>query len=60
MINHCESDIPRVTQPSVARRQELEAEWSALGAEAGQLLDKDIPEFNKRLWEAGFGALWKN
>lgn len=60
MINHCESDIPRVTKPNVVRRQELESEWSALETEVKQLLDKNIPEFNKRLWEAGYGALWKN
>jgi photosystem II stability/assembly factor-like uncharacterized protein len=60
MLNHAESDIPRVTRPGVIRRQELETEWSALEAEAKELLDKAVPEFNKRLWEAGFGALWKN
>ncbi len=60
MINHCESDIPRVTQSSRDRHQELEAEWATLEAQASALLDKDLPAFNKRLWEAGFGVIWKN
>jgi hypothetical protein len=34
-------------------------EWTALHASGRQLLDKDIPAFNKLLWEAGVGAIWK-
>ncbi len=60
LINHVESDIPRINKPSLDRLQELTTEWTALQARAHQLLDKDIPALNKLLWEAGVGAIWKN
>jgi photosystem II stability/assembly factor-like uncharacterized protein len=59
VINHAESDIPRVTKPSLDRLQELTTEWNALEARAKQMLDKDIPAMNKQLWDAGVGAVWK-
>jgi hypothetical protein len=58
-LNHMESDIPRVTKPSLDRIQELDAEWKVLEEKAKQILDKDIPAINKQLWEAGVGAVWK-
>ncbi len=60
LINQTESDIPRVNQPSLDRLKELNTEWSALKARATKILNKDIPAFNKRLWESGVGALWKD
>jgi len=59
VINHVESDIPRINKPSLDRLQELTAQWTALEARARQLLDKDIPSLNKQLWDAGVGAIWK-
>ncbi len=59
MINHAESDIPKVTQPTLDRLKELNAIWSMLQARGQQLLEKDVPAFNKQLWEAGLGAIWK-
>jgi photosystem II stability/assembly factor-like uncharacterized protein len=59
VINHAESDIPRVTKPSLDRLQELTTEWNALEARAKQMLEKDIPAMNKQLWDAGVGAVWK-
>lgn len=59
LINQTESDIPRVNQPSLDRMKQLNLEWSALKARANEILDKDIPSLNKRLWEAGLGAIWK-
>lgn len=58
LINQTESDIPRVNQPSLDRLKELNAEWAALKARADEMLEKDIPSINKRLWEAGLGAIW--
>jgi len=58
LINQTESSIPRVTDPSRKRLAELNIQWEALSATAGEILDTDIPEFNKKLWEAGIGALW--
>ncbi len=60
LINQTESDIPRVNQPSLDRMKELNQQWAALKARADEMLDKDIPSLNKRLWEAGLGAIWKN
>jgi Sortilin, neurotensin receptor 3, len=60
LINQTESEIPRVNKSSLDRQKELNAQWSTLQARVRQLLDKDIPEFNKRLWNAGVGAVWKN
>ncbi len=60
LINQTESDIPRVNKPSLDRLKELNAQWTALQATARELLDKDIPSYNKQLWNAGVGAVWKD
>ncbi len=60
LINQTESDIPRVNQPSLDRLKQLNTQWAALKARADEMLDKDIPSLNKRLWEAGLGAIWKD
>ena len=60
LINQTESDIPRVNQPSRDRLKELNAQWATLKSRGTEILDKDIPAFNKRLWDAGLGAIWKS
>jgi len=60
LINQTESDIPRVNQPSLDRLKELNSQWSTLKARGTELLERDIPAFNKRLWDAGLGAIWKD
>jgi hypothetical protein len=60
LINQTESEIPRVNQPSMDRMRELNTQWSTLKARGVELLDRDIPAFNKRLWDAGLGAIWKD
>ena len=60
LINQTESDIPRVNQPSLDRLKELNTQWTSLKARGTELLDRDIPAFNKRLWDAGLGAIWKD
>lgn len=59
LINQTESDIPRVNQPSLDRMKELNAQWASLKARGNEMLEKDIPAFNKRLWDVGLGAIWK-
>jgi photosystem II stability/assembly factor-like uncharacterized protein len=59
MINQTESDIPRVNQPSLDRLKELNGQWATLKARGIEIQDKDIPALNKRLWDAGLGAIWK-
>jgi photosystem II stability/assembly factor-like uncharacterized protein len=60
LINQTESDIPRVNQPSLDRLKQLNMEWFTLKARAGEILEKDLPSLNKRLWEVGLGAIWKD
>jgi len=57
--NQIQSDIPLVTHAAKARLAELELSWKALHQRAKDLLEKDIPEMNKLLWDAGIGAIWK-
>jgi len=59
LINQTESDIPRVNQPSLDRLKELNSQWATLKARGNDILEKDIPAFNKRLWDVGLGAIWK-
>ena len=60
LINQTESDIPKVNQPSLDRMKELNTEWASLKNRGVEILDKSIPLFNKKLWDAGIGAIWKN
>jgi photosystem II stability/assembly factor-like uncharacterized protein len=59
MINATESDIPRVNQPSLDRMKELNAQWATLKARGDEILNRDLPALNKKLWDAGLGAIWK-
>ncbi len=59
LINQTEADIPRVNQPSVDLRKELDAEWLSLGKRGTDLLEHALPAYNKSLWDAGVGAIWK-
>jgi hypothetical protein len=59
LINHTESDIPRVNKPSLDRLSELSDEWSGLKKRAEEILNADIPSLNKAAWELGLGAIWK-
>ena len=58
VINHTESDIPRVTKPNKDRRAELEKEWVPLEARAKVIMETEVPAYTKKLWEAGFGAVY--
>jgi photosystem II stability/assembly factor-like uncharacterized protein len=60
LINQTESDIPKVNQPSLDRMKQMNGEWTTLKARANEIKDKDIPAFNKRVWDLGLGAIWKD
>jgi hypothetical protein len=60
LINQTESDIPRVNQPSLDLLEQVAKEWSALKARSDDLLARDIPALNKKLWDLGVGAIWKD
>ena len=58
LINQTESDIPRVTQGSIDRRAELDSRWNKLKEQAKEMMDSDLPKFNKQLWARKIGAIW--
>ncbi len=58
LINQTESDIPRVNKPSLDLLNEYNAAWKVLEARANEFVEKDIPALNKKLWDAGLGAVW--
>ncbi|MBK6722137.1 MAG: glycosyl hydrolase [Acidobacteria bacterium] len=60
LINATESDLPSVNQGSRDLLTKYTARWAALKARSDEMLNKDIPSLNKQLWEAGFGAIWKD
>ena len=57
LIDATNSAIPRVNQPSKDRKKELDAQWSTLKGKADALKNTAIPAYNKKLWDAGIGAL---
>ncbi|HSP89451.1 MAG TPA: hypothetical protein VLN08_01005, partial [Vicinamibacterales bacterium] len=59
LINHAESDLPGVNQPSLDRLAQMNGEWAALKARADRLIAEEVPALNKKLWALGFGAIWK-
>lgn len=60
LINQTESSIPRVNQSSKKRKVELDAQWELLKSRADTFINISIPEFNKKLWKAGIGAIQMN
>jgi len=59
LVNATESEIPQVNQPSLDRKKELDAVWGTLKNRGTEILEKDIPAFNKLLWDNGIGGIWK-
>ena len=57
LINQTESGIPRITEPSRERLAELTKQWEGLSATAIEIIETDIPVYNKQLWDAGIGAV---
>jgi photosystem II stability/assembly factor-like uncharacterized protein len=59
LLNQTESDIPRVNQPSLDLKREMDAQWSVLRARAEEITGRDLPAFNRALWDAGIGGIWR-
>lgn len=57
LMNQSNSALPQINQPSKNRKRELDAQWVGLKQRAVTLMTADIPNFNKKLWENGVGAL---
>ncbi len=60
LINATESSLPRVNEPNINRKAELDEQWNTLKSQATKFINSDIPNFNKKLWEAGIGAIKMN
>jgi photosystem II stability/assembly factor-like uncharacterized protein len=58
MMNQTENDVHLITQPTLDLERELNAKWAKLKQSATKMLETDIPALNKKLYEAGIGALW--
>jgi hypothetical protein len=56
-LNSTERDLPRVNQPSRDRLAELEPAWTRLQARADTLLNNDIQQLNRKLFDLGIGAI---
>jgi photosystem II stability/assembly factor-like uncharacterized protein len=57
VLSQSRNPMKRINAASRARYKEVNALWSPLKAEAEALLKKEIPAYNKLLWEAGVGAI---
>ena len=57
LMNQANSSIPRITTAAKKRKEELDAQWAPLRKRAQQLINTEIPAYNKQLWEAGIGAI---
>jgi len=57
VMNHCNSALPQINQPSKDRKAELDAQWVGLKQRAEALMNTEIPNFNAKLWENGIGAI---
>ncbi len=57
LINQTNSVIPRVNQSSKDRKKELDAQWNDLQSKAQEFISQALPAYNKKLWEAGIGAI---
>lgn len=60
LINATESSIPRVNQSNRDRKIELDAQWKTLKSKANTFINSSIPAYNKKLWDAGIGAIMMN
>ncbi|MBS9461117.1 glycosyl hydrolase [Flagellimonas sp. 389] len=57
LINATNSTLPRVNQSSIDRRKELDEQWKGFKQRGKAFENVKIPAFNKKLWEAGIGAI---
>jgi hypothetical protein len=57
LVNQAESDIPAVTKAVLEEQKRLDALWSAAYKDALNIIDIELPAFNKLLLENGIGAI---
>ena len=57
LINSTESSLPRVNDASKKRLEELNRQWKVLNTRAMEIMDTDVPNYNKLLTESGIGVI---
>ena len=57
LINHTDSEIPKVNQASQSRKKELDMIWNQLREEAREIIENDLPALNQQFWMKGVGAI---
>ena len=57
LLNSTESGLPRVNNSSKDRLKELTAQWGVLKSLAVEIMESDVPAFNKQLNDAGIGVV---
>ncbi|MGK0414065.1 MAG: photosystem II stability/assembly factor-like uncharacterized protein [Polaribacter sp.] len=57
LMNQNDSDLPKVNQASKDRLNELNKQWTVLKNRSEELINIDIPAYNRLLWNNGIGAL---
>ncbi|TXE11592.1 glycosyl hydrolase [Seonamhaeicola algicola] len=57
LMNQANSSLPKITQAVLLQKEELDKEWKALKQTAENLINTKIPEYNKKLWNEGIGAI---
>ncbi len=57
LINQTESHIPKVNEASRERLAELNTQWKLLEAKAVEILEIDVPNYNKQLSDSGIGVV---
>jgi photosystem II stability/assembly factor-like uncharacterized protein len=58
LLNHSESDIPRINNSTLLRKKELDAQWTALRKQGEELL-AEVENFLISLIEQEAGPIWK-
>ncbi|MAZ72993.1 MAG: glycosyl hydrolase [Flavobacteriaceae bacterium] len=57
LMNQTDSSLPRLNQANIDRKAELDAQWQQLKTTGNALHTTKLPAYNKKLWEAGYGAI---
>jgi photosystem II stability/assembly factor-like uncharacterized protein len=57
LMNQLESDIPRITQPVLDLKKQLDDQWSQLKKRYDEI-ESRLAAFNKMLSDAGVGPIW--
>ncbi|GAB1855641.1 hypothetical protein MHTCC0001_04750 [Flavobacteriaceae bacterium MHTCC 0001] len=57
LMNQTNSSLPKITQASIDRKAILDKQWNDLKKTAEDLINHKTPAYNKKLWDAGIGAI---